>query len=325
MNKDNNQKVSISNPPKYSRLLATGSALPEKVMSNQDFEKIVDTTAEWIMSRVGIETRYIANQQETPAMLASLASQRAIDMAGINVNSIDMIIVASCSNDKAFPSVACYVQEKLGITRHCAAFDISAACSGFIYALSIGDQFIRSGSAKRILIVGSENISRFIDWQDRSTCVLFGDGAGAAIIEVSDKPGVYSTHLHADGSHTGDLFAQQNGHVQMKGNAIFKYAVNHMGAIVEEALQANQLTHQQIDWFVPHQANLRIIQAMANKLDLSMDKVVVTVDQHGNTSAASVPLALDTAIRDGRIQRGDNVLLEAFGGGLTWASALINY
>ena len=242
-----------------------------------------------------------------------------------------MIIVGSCTNDKVFPSIACYLQQEFGITNHTPAFDIAAACSGFIYSLSIADQYIRTGAAKRILTVGVEQISRVVDWKDRDTCVLFGDGAGAAIFEASEEAGILSTHIHADGAHTESLYADHplanptDNYIHMDGNTIFKYAVNHMGEIVADALKANNLEQDQIDWLIPHQANSRIIEAIAKKLHMPMEKVIMTVNKHANTSAASVPLALDCAIRENNIKRGDTILLEAFGAGLTWGSVLLKY
>ncbi len=320
----------------YSRITGTGSYLPEKILTNEDLEKIVDTTDEWITDRTGIKERHIAADGETACDLAEQAVRRAIEAARIDINRIDLIIVATTTPDRIFPSTACLLQDRLDLHGP-TAFDVQAVCTGFIYALSIADKFIHSGSHKCALVVGTETLSRIVDWGDRGTCVLFGDGAGAVVLEASDEPGILSTHLHADGKYKNLLTVNagisqgfdkiQNGtaYMQMQGNEVFRVAVNTLGRIVDETLLANDLEKTDIDWLVPHQANKRIIDATARKLNMPMDKVVLTVDKHGNTSAASVPLALDTAVRDGRINRGDTLLLEAFGGGFTWGSALITY
>ncbi len=321
---------------KYSRIIGTGGYLPEKIMTNADLEKIVDTTDDWIVARTGIRERHIAAAGETCCDLAEQAARRALESAGIEADSIDLIIVATTTPDRIFPSTACLLQDRLGI-HGCAAFDVQAVCTGFVYALGIADKFIRLDSAKRALVIGAETLSRIIDWSDRGTCVLFGDGAGAVIVEASEQPGIISTHLHADGQYKElltvaggisqglDSMQGANGYMQMQGNEVFKVAVNTLGRIVDETLEAAGLKKSDIKWLVPHQANTRIINATAKKLGMSMDHVVVTVDRHGNTSAASVPLAFDEAVRDGRIQRGDVVLMEAFGGGFTWGSALLKY
>ena len=297
---------------------------------------MVETSDEWIRERTGITERHIAAEGETTADLGVIAARRAINMAGIKPENIDLIIVATTTPDKVFPSTACLIQKRLDI-HGCPAFDVQAVCTGFVYALSIADNFIRAGSARTALVIGAETLSRIVDWTDRSTCVLFADGGGAVVLEASDEPGILSTHLHADGSYEHllhvprgisegyDLLKQGEAYIYMKGNEVFKMAVNTLGRIADETLAANNYTKADIDWLVPHQANTRIIQATARKLKLSMDHVVVTVDKHGNTSAASVPLALDTAIRDGRIKKGESVILEAFGGGFTWGSALFIY
>lgn len=297
---------------------------------------MVETSDEWIRERTGISERHIAAEGETTADLGVIAARRAINMAGIKPENIDLIIVATTTPDKVFPSTACLIQKRLDI-HGCPAFDVQAVCTGFVYALSIADNFIRAGSARTALVIGAETLSRIVDWTDRSTCVLFADGGGAVVLEASDEPGILSTHLHADGSYEHllhvprgisegyDLLKQGEAYIYMKGNEVFKMAVNTLGRIADETLAANNYTKADIDWLVPHQANTRIIQATARKLKLSMDHVVVTVDKHGNTSAASVPLALDTAIRDGRIKKGESVILEAFGGGFTWGSALFIY
>ncbi len=320
----------------YSRIAGTGGYLPEKILTNHDLEKIVDTTDQWIRERTGIEKRHIAAEGETTCDLAEHAARKAMEMAGVSAGDIDLIVVATTTPDKIFPSTACLLQQRLDI-HGCAAFDIQAVCTGFVYALGVADQFIRSGTSRKALVVGAETFSRILNWNDRSTCVLFGDGAGAVVLEASDEPGILSTHLHADGSYENllhvpagvstDYDAVLNGtaYVEMKGNEVFRMAVNTLGRIVDETLAANNMEKSDVDWLVPHQANTRIIQATARKLRMDMDHVVMTVSQHGNTSAASVPLALDVAVRDGRIQRGETVLLEAFGGGFTWGSALLKF
>jgi len=320
----------------YARIAGTGSYLPEKIVTNADLEKTVDTTDEWIRSRTGIEERHIAADGEYTVDLAEQAALKAMAAAGVTKDDIDLIIIGTTTADRVFPSTACLLQQRLDI-HGCAAFDVQAVCTGFVYALGIADKFIRSGSAKCALVIGAETLSRIIDWSDRNTCVLFGDGAGAVVLEQSDEPGILSTHLHADGAYeslltvnygisTGvDKILEGAGGIQMKGNEVFKMAVNTLGRIVDETLAHNNMEKSDIDWLVPHQANIRIINATAKKLKMSTDHVVVTVNKHGNTSAASVPLALDTAVRDGRIKRGETILLEAFGGGFTWGSALIKY
>jgi 3-oxoacyl-[acyl-carrier-protein] synthase-3 len=317
---------------RFSQVLGTGSALPAKVVTNQALERLVDTSDDWIRERTGIRQRYIAADDETCVDLAERAARAALDAAGVTASELDLIIVATTTPDQTFPSSACLLQERLD-SHGCAAFDVQAVCTGFIYALAVAEKFIRTGSAERALVVGAETLSRIIDWTDRGTCVLFGDGAGAVVIGRSDEPGIISTHLHADGAYRELLQVPAgigNGgsgspYMQMKGNEVFRVAVTTLGAIVDDTLAANQMTRADIDWLVPHQANLRIIQATARKLDLPMEQVVVTVDEHGNTSAASIPLAFDRAVRDGRIQRGQIVMMEAFGGGFTWGSALLRY
>jgi len=320
----------------YSRIKGTGSYLPEKILTNTDLEKMVDTTDEWIFDRTGIKERHIAAEDETTCDLAEHAARAAMEHAGVTADDIDLIIIATTTPDRVFPSTACLLQQRLGI-QGCAAFDVQAVCTGFVYALGIADKFIKSGSHKCALVIGAETMSRITDWTDRGTCILFGDGAGAAVLEASEEPGILSTHLHADGQYedlltvdggvSTDYSKIENGSafMRMKGNEVFKMAVNTLGRIVDETLAANNMQKTDIDWLVPHQANIRIINATAKKLQMNIDHVVVTVDKHGNTSAASVPLALDEAVRDGRIRRGDTILLEAFGGGFTWGSALIKY
>jgi len=321
---------------KYSRIAGTGGYLPERVMTNAELEKMVDTSDEWIIDRTGIKKRHIAAADETTCDLAEKAATQAIAAAGVANEDIDLIIVATTTPDQIFPSTACLLQQRLDI-HGCPAFDVQAVCTGFIYALSIADKFIRTGAANTALVVGAETLSRIIDWTDRNTCVLFGDGAGAVVLKADNAPGIMSTHLHADGQYQSLLQVQAgvsknfskeiNGHayIEMQGNEVFKVAVNTLGRIVDETLTVNRMDRTQIDWLVPHQANHRIIAATAKKLKLPMDHVVVTVSEHGNTSAASVPLALNVAIRDGRINRDEILLLEAFGGGFTWGSALVRY
>jgi len=324
-----NQKI-------YSRIIGTGGYLPEKILTNLDLESMVETSDEWIRERTGIQQRHIAAEGQTTCDLAEEASNRAIEMAGIDASTIDLIIVATTTPDKTFPSTACLLQQRLNI-HGCPAFDVQAVCSGFVYALSVADQFIKTGMSKRALVVGAETLSRITDWSDRNTCVLFGDGAGAVILEASEEPGILSTHIHADGQYeellhvpsgvsklpSTDTVAERS--MQMKGNEVFKIAVNTLSRIAKETLEANGMQKEDIDWLVPHQANLRIIMGTAKKLKLTEDQTVITVHKHANTSSASVPLALDEAIRDGRIQHGQTILLEAFGGGFTWGSALIKY
>ena len=316
---------------KYSRITGTGSYLPAKIMTNADLERMVDTTDEWIFARTGIRERHIVADDEFTSDLALRASRQAIKAAGIKASEIDLIIVATTTPDRIFPSTACLMQDKLGISS-CPAFDIQAVCSGFVYAVATADNFIKSGAARCALVVGAEAMSRITDWTDRSNCILWGDGAGAVIMEASDEPGILSTHLHADGSYAHLLYVPAGGSsgngkptIVMEGNPVFKIAVNTMDAIVDETLAANGLKKSDIDWLVPHQANIRILKSTAKKLGMSMERVVTTIDKHGNTSAASIPLALDTAVRDGRIKRGETILMEAFGGGFTWGSVLLKY
>ncbi|MFB1486177.1 MULTISPECIES: beta-ketoacyl-ACP synthase III [unclassified Thiocapsa] len=316
----------------YSRILGTGSHLPVRTMTNADLEAIVDTTAAWIFERTGIEKRHLVSEGETCCDLAEAAARRALDAAGLQPSDIDLIIVATTTPDQFFPSTACLLQQRLGV-HGCPAFDLQAVCTGFVYAVGVADKFIRTGAAKRVLVVGAETLSRILNWEDRGTCVLFGDGAGAVVLEAADEPGIVSTHLHADGAYK-DLLQVPGGlgngrpdarFMEMKGNEVFRVAVTTLGRIVDETLEAAGLDKSDIDWLIPHQANIRIIQATARKLDLPMERVVVTVAEHGNTSAASIPLAFDQAVRDGRIQRGELVLMEAFGGGFTWGSVLVRY
>lgn len=326
----------IENKSMNSRIIGTGGYLPKNILTNSDLEEIVDTTDEWIRERTGIEQRHIVADDETTSDLAYQASLKALEMANVNAEDLDLIIVATTTPDKIFPSTATILQHKLGNSGS-PAFDIQAVCTGFIYALSTADQFIKTGMAKKVLVVGAESMSRITNWEDRNTCVLFGDGAGAVVLEASTEEGILSTHLHADGKHeellhvpsgiskpakTDDISERT---MNMKGNEVFKVAVNTLSKIAKETLEANNITKEDLDWLVPHQANMRIIKATAKKLSLDENQTVVTVNKHANTSSASVPLALNEAVRDGRIQKGQLLLLEAFGGGFTWGSALIRF
>jgi len=320
----------------YARIIGTGGYLPERVVTNAELEKTVDTTDAWIRERTGIEQRHIAAEDEFTLDLAENASRFALEAASVKFEDIDLIIVATTTADQVFPSTACLLQSRLGI-HGCPAFDVQAVCTGFVYALSVADQFMRTGAAKNALVVGAETFSRIIDWSDRNTCVLFGDGAGAVVLTRDTKPGILSTHIHADGDYakllhvpkgvSNNLAAVQGGtaYVEMAGSDVFKMAVKTLGRIVDETLEANNMQKSDVDWLVPHQANSRILAATAKKLSMPMDKVVQTVGKHGNTSAASIPLALDVAVRDGRIKQDDTVLMEGFGGGFTWGSALVRW
>jgi len=319
-----------------SRIAGTGSYLPEKVVTNQDLEKSIETSDEWIQERTGICRRHIAADGETCSDMALAATHRAIEMAGIDASDIDLIIVGTTTPDKVFPSTACIVQRRLGIHGF-PAFDVQAVCSGFVYALDVANRMIVTGGAKTALVIGSETLSRIVNWEDRGTAVLFGDGAGAVILQATDEPGIISTHIHADGafedllevpygiSNGYDMVQAEKAFIHMKGNAVFRKAVGTLGSMAKETLADNGVDKQELDWLVPHQANLRIIAAAAKKLDLPMERVIVTVDEHANTSSASIPLALDTAVRDGRIKRGELLLFEAFGAGFTWGSALVRF
>ena len=316
----------------YSRIVGTGAYLPEKVLTNFDLEKMLDTTDEWIRTRTGIERRHIAAEDEATSDLSEQACRSALEAAGLTPADIDLVVVGTCTPDLVFPNVACLLQERMGMSG--AAFSVEAACSGFVYALSVADKFVRAGQAKRALVSGAEVMSRIIDWTDRETCVLFGDGAGAVVLEASEEAGILYTDLGADGRYRNLLYAdsgvsrvKQEGEttLMMKGNEVFKVAVRTLEGMVDRVLSENGLEQGEIDWFVPHQANLRIIRATARRLGLPMERVVLTVRDHGNTSAASIPMALDTAVRDGRIKPGDLVLMEAFGGGFTWGASLVRY
>lgn len=317
----------------YSKIIGTGSYLPAKTVTNYDLEKMVDTTHDWIFSRTGIAERHVAADNEMSSDLALQASSRAIEAAGLTASDIDLIIVATTTPDHIFPSTACVLQDKLGNT-NAIAFDVQAVCSGFIYALNTADLYIRAGQARNALVVGTEVLSRILNWEDRTTCVLFGDGAGAVVLQRSETPGLLSAKLHADGSQRCMLSAtgqirdgkiQGEPFIKMDGQGVFKFAVKSLSEVAEEVLAENKMQGTDVDWLVPHQANIRIIEATAKKLGLSMDNVVLTVAKHGNTSAASIPLALDTAVRDGRIKPGQHLLMEAVGGGFTWGAALIRW
>lgn len=321
---------------RYTRIIGTGGYLPERFLTNTELEKTVDTTAEWIFERTGIEKRHIAGPDETTCDLAEAAAKQAIAAADVDPGSIDLIILATTTPDHVFPSVASQLQDRLG-NYGCPAFDVQAVCTGFVYALGIADQFIRAGGATRVLVVGAETFSRILNWSDRGTCILFGDGAGAVVVEAAEEPGIFSSHLHADGRYKKLLWVpagvssgydqtrQNEAFVEMRGSEVFKMAVSTLSRIFEETLAANNMTATDVDWVIPHQANTRILSATAKRLRMPMEKMINTVSMHANTSAASVPLALDVAVRDGRIKRGDILLLEAFGGGFTWGSVLLRY
>jgi 3-oxoacyl-[acyl-carrier-protein] synthase-3 len=319
----------------YSRIVGTGKYLPQRILTNADLEKMVETTDEWIRTRTGIERRHIAAADEATSDLAQKAGRVALEDAKLTAADIDLVLVGTTTPDLIFPNVACLVQEKLGIGV-CPAFSLEAACSGFVYGLVVADQFIRTKQARRALVIGAETMSRIIDWTDRETCVLFGDGAGAVILEAADSPGIIYSTLGADGRYRELLYASSGvstrhreqrdvAALRMKGNEVFKVAVKTLETLVDDVVAKNRLEKGEIDWLIPHQANIRIISATAKRLQMPMERVVLTVQEHGNTSAASVPMALDTAIRDGRIKRGDLLLLEAFGGGFTWGASLVRY
>lgn len=320
----------------YARIGGTGSYLPEKILTNKEIESFVDTSDQWIHERTGIRQRHIVADGESTCDLAERAARSALESAGRDAAEVDLVVVGTTTPDKIYPATACRLQSRLGIG-DCPAFDVQAVCTGFIYAVGIAEKFIKTGAAKTALVVGADTHSRLLDWSDRGTCVLFGDGAGAVILEASETPGIYSTHLHANGRFEHLLYvdggvprgngviAKGNAYTKMKGNEVFKIAVRTLRRIADEVLEANSMQKSDLDWLIPHQANIRIIEATAKKLDMPMERVVVTIEDHGNTSAGSVPLALDVAVRDGRIKRGDNLLLEAFGGGFTWGAALLKY
>ncbi len=316
----------------YTRIIGTGGYLPSRTLTNADIEKLVDTTDQWILERTGISQRHIMGEDETTSTMSTIAAQRALEAAGISPNEVELIIIGTSTPDRFFPSTATIMQHRLGITNRCPAFDVSAACAGFMYGLSIADKFIKSGEVKTVLVVGAESLTRIVDWTDRSTCILFSDAAAAFVLRADKTPGIISTHIHADGQYNRLLYAanhigelKEPSYIKMKGNEVFKLAVNTLHDIVDETLEKNNIKKSDIDWLIPHQANIRIIQATARKLEMPMDRVVLTVQNQGNTSAASVPLAMDIAVRDGRIKRGELLLLEAFGGGFTWGSVLVRY
>ncbi|HXS74301.1 MAG TPA: beta-ketoacyl-ACP synthase III [Rhodanobacteraceae bacterium] len=320
----------------FARIIGTGSYLPERVLSNAELEKLVETSDEWITSRTGIRERRIAAEGETTGDLAFHAATRALEAAGVKASELGMIVLGTTTPDIIFPATACLLQARLG-ANGCAAFDVNAACSGFMYALGIADKFIRNGDIKKALVVGAETLSRMVDWNDRNTCVLFGDGAGAVVLEASDEPGIVTTLLHADGAYAPLLYnpvgvsvgfkddGRHGNRIMMGGNEVFRVAVRTLERLVDETLDAAGVHADQIDWLIPHQANLRIIEATAKRLAMPLERVVISIDRHGNTSSGSVPLALDELVRSGKVQRGQTLLLEAFGGGFTWASALIRY
>jgi len=315
----------------HSKIIGTGSYLPKKILTNKELESSLDTTDEWITSRTGIKERHIAGPGEKTSDLAYEAALKAIASANITPGDIDLIILATTTPDKIFPSTACTVQAKLGI-KECPAFDIQAVCTGFVYALSIADKFIKTNSAKNVLVIGADRMSSITNYTDRSNAILWGDGAGAVILSASNEVGIISTHIHAAGNHEELLHVPRHDKasniadtIEMKGNQVFKIAVNTLDKIVDETLENSGITKAEIDWLVPHQANIRILEATAKKLDMSMDKVIVTIDRHGNTSAASIPLALDEGVRSGKIRKNHMILMEAFGGGFTWGSALVKY
>lgn len=320
----------------YARIAGIGSCLPDKVVSNNDLEKMMDTSDEWIRERTGIKRRHIAEENETTASLAHVAAQRALEMADVQASDLDLIVVATCTPDKVIPATACIVQRRLGAIG-CPALDLNAACSGFIYGLDYANRYLRTGGGRRMLVIGAETLSRITNWEDRTTAVLFGDGAGAVVLEAAEEPGIIATHIHANGEYE-DLLQTRNGvslgfdascspgaSIEMNGNAVFKRAVSTFDSIARETISDLNGHLDDIDWFVPHQANMRIIKAAAKKLQMPMERVLATVDEHANTSAASIPLAMDLAIRDGRIQRGDKILMAAFGAGFTWGSAYLRF
>jgi 3-oxoacyl-[acyl-carrier-protein] synthase-3 len=317
----------------YSRIAGTGSYLPEKVLTNRDLERMMDTSDEWIVARTGIRERHVAADGEMASDMALQAAQRALGAAGIRPDEVGLVVFATTTPDMVFPSTACILQAKLGVSGG-PAFDVQAVCSGFVYALSTADLFIRTGQCRYALVVGAEIYSRILDWNDRSTCVLFGDGAGAVVLAASDSPGLLATRRHADGRYARLLAVpgqvcsggvRGNPYVTMDGGAVFKFAVRVLSEVAEEVLASADVPLTQLDWLIPHQANVRIIEATAKKLGLPMERVVVTVEKHANTSAASIPLALDEAVRDGRIRSGQHVLLEAVGGGFTWGACLLKW
>ena len=317
----------------YARIIGTGGYIPEQVLSNDDLEKMVETTDEWIMKRVGVRERHIVgNSTDNTSTMAVEAAKRAIEMAEIDPQDIEMIVVGTATPEYYFPSTACLVQRHLNIKADIPALDLNAACAGFIYGLSVADQYIRGGAVKTALVIGAEALTRLVDWTDRGTCILFGDGAGAVVLKADEKPGILKTLIHSNG-HYSDLITANSSiwdydkspYLQMRGNEVFKVAVTKLGEIVDETIAASGIKKSDIDWLIPHQANMRIIQATARRLNLPIERVILTIEKHGNTSAASIPLALDDAVRKGKIKKGETLLLEAFGAGLAWGSALVEY
>ncbi len=317
---------------KYSRIIGTGAYLPERILTNSELEQLVDTSDEWIQSRTGIRRRHIARDDESSCDMAAAASVLAMQAAGVDRDDIDLIVLATSTPDQIFPSTACLLQKQLKIQNNCAAFDVQAVCSGFVYALSIADKFVSTGAASCALVIGTDCLSKVLDWKDRSTCVLFGDGAGAVVLEAADEPGIHATLLHANGAYS-EMLEVPSGvsrpgpdpYIRMRGSEVFRFAVNAMDDIVDEILAVSGLQQEAIDWLIPHQANQRIITATAKKLEMPLSKVIMTVQDHGNTSAASIPLALDTGVRDGRVKPGQLLLFEAIGGGFAWGAALLRY
>jgi len=315
----------------YARIKGTGGYIPDQILNNDDLEKMVDTSHEWIMKRVGVRERHIiGNSSDNSSTMAVMAAKRALEAAQMDPQEVDMIIVGTATPEYYFPSTACLVQRDLDIKKDIPAFDLNAACAGFIYSLSVANKYIQSGAVKTAIVIGSESLTKLVDWKDRSTCILFGDGAGAVVLQADDNPGILNTLIHSNG-HYSDLITSHNPiwdpkqpyHLQMRGNEVFKVAVKKLGEIVDETLQESGLQKSDIDWLIPHQANMRIIAALAKRLDLPLERVILTIEEHGNTSAASIPLALDQAVRSGKIKPGDTLLLEAFGAGLAWGSALL--
>jgi 3-oxoacyl-[acyl-carrier-protein] synthase-3 len=316
----------------YARIIGTGGYLPEKKLTNLDLEQMVDTSDQWILERTGIAQRHIMADNETTSSMAEIASKRALEAAGLKSQDIGLIVIGTSTPDRFFPSTATILQERLGIRSGCPAFDVSAACSGFIYALSVAEKYLLSGAVKNALVLGAESLTRLVDWTDRSTCILFSDAAAGVVLTADNSPGILSTHIHSDGHYNKLLYAanhigelKEPPYIKMKGNEVFKLAVKTLADIADQTLAHNNIDKSEIDWLIPHQANLRIIKATAKRLELPMERVVLTVQDQGNTSAASIPLALDIAVRDGRIKRDELLLFETFGGGFTWGSALIKY
>ena len=312
---------------KFARIIGTGSYLPPKVVTNDDLSKTIDTSDEWITSRTGIKERRIVTDEST-CDLAAIAANNALEMAGIDASELDLIILATTTPDKIFPATATMLQTAIGAS--CPAFDLQSVCAGFVFALTTAEQYIKTGAASKVLVVGSETLSRIVDWNDRSTAILFGDGAGAVVLSGSEETGILHSKLFSDGNYLSSLqvsnnYINETGFIEMSGNEVFKIAVNRLSSLAEETLKECNMNSDELDWMVPHQANIRIISAVAKRIKTPMDKVIVTLEKHGNTSAASIPLALDTAVRDGRIQKGHNLLFEGIGGGFSWGSVLVKF